>query len=197
MRGAAVHTGGKSPLLPSCRNGLLGLFTFRVLLLCNRRMDRKTLMKSINYSRSMLLTVSLLFSQPCTFTTHLLTLQVQWGNISPACLCFCSCYGEDLENLINFVALQCSTFAASQVCASTVLVQLSCIPQEVEMQLLGFAFVQSLICSVFISQQPEKSNKNTEEELQHTCNAGEFCWCCLDFIKCCIFIWVVGLMKIT
>lgn len=117
---------GENPLYShSCRNGLLGLFTFGVLLLCIRRMDRKTLMKSINYSRSILLTVSLLISQPCTFTTHLLTLQEQQGNISPACLCFCFFYGEDIENVINFLALQCSKFAATQVCASPVLILLS------------------------------------------------------------------------
>lgn len=66
----------------------LAFFAFRVLLLCKRRMDRKTLMKRINYSRSILLTVSLLISQLCTFTTHLLTLQVQRGNISHARLLF-------------------------------------------------------------------------------------------------------------
>lgn len=36
---------GKIPPLQSCRNGLLGLFIFHVPLLCNRGMDRKTLMK--------------------------------------------------------------------------------------------------------------------------------------------------------
>lgn len=153
---------GKSPLPQSCRKGLLGLFTFRVLLLCNRKMDRKTLMKNINYSRSISHRVSLLISQTCTFTTYLLTLQVQRGNFSPACLCFCSFYGKDV---INFLAQQCSKFAATQVYASTVLIQLSCAPQEVETWLFGFAFVRPLICSMFISQQAAKSNKNSREEL--------------------------------
>lgn len=60
-------------------------------------------MKNINYSRSILLTVSLLISQPCTFTTHLLTLQVQRDNINTTCFRFCLFYGEDIENVISLL----------------------------------------------------------------------------------------------
>lgn len=176
MRGAAVHTGGKSPLLQSCRNGLLGLFTFHVLLLCNRRMDRKTLMKSINYSRSILLTVSVLFSQLCTFTTHLLTLQVQRGNISPACLYFCSCYGEDLENIIHFFGP-----TVFHICCNTTLCIYSVSPSLMRSTGSGNATVWVCFCSasylfrVYFSTGGEMKQK-CKGELQRTCSTAEFCW---------------------
>lgn len=63
------------------------------------------------------------------------------------------------------------------------------------MRLFGFAFVQALIRSVFISQRATKSNKNAKEELQRTCRAVEFqpVWVGLIY---CLFIWGVGLMRI-
>lgn len=105
-------------------------------------MDRKTLMKSINYSRRILLTVSLLISQPCTFTTHLLTLQMQRSNISPASLCFCSIYGEDIKNVINFLSL------VFQICCNTSLCIYSVNPDLMCSAGSGNAAVWICVCSV-------------------------------------------------
>lgn len=187
-----MHTWGKSPLLQSCRNGLLGLFTFGVLLLCIRRMDRKTLMKSINYSRSILLTVSLLISQPCTFTTHLLTLQEQQGNISPACLCFCSFYGEDIENVINFLALQCSKFAATQVCASPVLILRSRVEsRKWECNCLDFLCSARHLFRVYFSTAGEIKQKGRTAAHVQRSSAG---WVGLNYR---VFIWGVASIRIT
>lgn len=43
-------------------------------------------------------------------------------------------------NVINFFALQCSKFAATQVCGSAVLTLLLRLPQDVEMPLFLFVF---------------------------------------------------------
>lgn len=94
---------GKIPSTPILQKRLTWPFYILCTSFSNRRMDRKTLMKNINYSHSVLLTVSLLIPQPCTFTTHLLTLQVQRDNIKAACLRFCSFFGEDIKNVISLL----------------------------------------------------------------------------------------------
>lgn len=95
---------GKIPSTPIVQKWLTWPFYILCTSFSNRRMDRKTLMKNINYSHSVL--QSRCSSQPCTFTTHLLTLQVQRDNIEAACLRFWSFFGEDIENVISL--LPCS-----------------------------------------------------------------------------------------
>lgn len=154
---------GKIPLTPILQKWLTWPFYILCTSFSNRRMDRKTLMKNINYSHSVL-------QCHCSSPSHAL-LQ----HICLLCKCSeiilnlrsCSFFGEDIENVISLLPCGVPNLPQHKV----VDLQSS---QEVVMAVLKCGFVQSLICSLFYFSTGAEIEQKSEGR-----NAARDWKCCL------------------